>query len=212
MLLIIMSQVHLANSLPPTQLINRTLLARIEVLEAKNTQLKTEIQQRSKSQFRLEDVEDDDKLFHFYTGFISFSVFLAFFELLGPVVEKLNYWGSKEGERQRHRTRKLDSKNQLFLTLIKLRLNLKLTDLAFRFKISPSQASRYWVCFLYNHLREIEWMPAVDKILGTQPSSFRRNFRIHMLLLMGARFLFRHLLIYTCNLPPGASTSTTIPW
>ena len=156
-----------------TQLINRALLARIEVLEAKNTQLKTEIQQRSKSQFQLEDVEDDDKLFHFYTGFI------AFFEFLGPVVEKLNYWGSKEGERQRHRTRKLDSKNQLFLTLIKLRLNLKLTDLAFCFKISPSQASRYittWVCFLYNHLREIEWMPAVDQILGTQPSSFREKF------------------------------------
>ena len=57
-------------------------------------------------------------------------VFLAFFEFLGPVVEHLNYWGSKEGVRQRHRPRKLDAKNQLFLTLVKLKLNLKLTDLA----------------------------------------------------------------------------------
>ena len=162
-----------------TQVINRALLARIELLEAENTSLKAEIQQQAKSQFRLEDVQHDDKLFRFYTGFISYSVFLAFFEFLGPVVEKLNYWGSKEGERQRQRTRKLDSKNQLFLTLVKLRLNLKVTDLAFRFNISPSQASRYittWVCFLYNHLREIDWMPAVNQVLETQPSSFREKF------------------------------------
>ena len=155
------------------------MLARIEVLEAENAQLKTGKQQRVKSQFRLEDVQNDDKMFRFYTGFISFSVFLAFFEFLCPVVEKFNYCGSKEGERQRHHTGKLDSKNQLFLTLVKLRLNLKLIDLAFRFNISPSQASRYittWVCFLYNHLREINWMPAVNQVLGTQPSSFKEKY------------------------------------
>ena len=112
---------HLTSS--DTQLINCYLFAHIEVLEVENAQLKTGKQQKVKSQFRLEDVQNDDKMFRFYTGFISFIVFLAFFEFLGPVVEKLNYWDSKEGERQRYRTRKLDSKNQLFLTLVKLRLN-----------------------------------------------------------------------------------------
>lgn len=87
------------------------MLARIELLEAKNTQLTAEAQQRVTTRFRLEDIQSDDKLVRFYTGFVSFSIFLAFFEFLGPVVEKLNYWGSKEGERQRHRSRKLDSKN-----------------------------------------------------------------------------------------------------
>ena len=62
-----------------TQLINRALLARVELLEAENIQLKAEIQQRVRSQFRLEDVQHDDKLVRFYTGFISISVFLAFF-------------------------------------------------------------------------------------------------------------------------------------
>ena len=74
---------------------------------------------------------------------------------------------------------KLDSKNQLFLTLVKLKLNLKLTDLAFRFNISPSQTSRYittWVFSLYNHLREINWMPAVNQVLGMQQSSFKAKF------------------------------------
>ena len=162
-----------------TQVINRALLARIELLEAQNAQLKAETQQQVRSHFRMEDIQDDDKLFRFYTGFVSFSIFLAFFEFLGPVVDKLNYWGSKEGERLRHRSRKLDTKNQLFLTLVKLRLNLKLTDLGFRFGISSSQASRYittWICFLYHHLREINWIPAVNQVFGTQPPSFREKF------------------------------------
>ena len=73
----------------------------------------------------------------------------------------------------------MDLKNQLFLTLIKLRLNLKLTDLAFRFGLSPSQTSRYlttWICFLYHQLKEIDWMPAVDQVFETLPSGFKEKF------------------------------------
>ena len=121
-MLIIMTSSQLTST--DTQLINRALLAHVELLEAENIQLKAEVQQRVRSQFRLEDVQHDDKLVCFYTSFISIS-FLAFFEFLGPVVDKLNYWCSKDGERQWFRTRKLDSKNQLFLTLVKLKLNLK---------------------------------------------------------------------------------------
>ena len=80
----------------------------------------------------------------FYTGFTSYMVFCAFYEFLGPAVDHLNYWGAKEVQQQRRsRPRKLNPKNQLFLTLVKLRLNLKLKDLAFRFGVSPSVTSRY---------------------------------------------------------------------
>ena len=95
-------------------LVNTALLARIEVLEAENARLKT--QQKDKVYFRIEDIQHDDKLVRFYTGFVSFLVFLAFFDFLGPVVDHLDYWGSKEGVRKRHRVRKLDARNQLFLT------------------------------------------------------------------------------------------------
>ena len=160
-------------------LVNRALLARIEILEAENTHLKTQLQQGDKDHFRIESIQHDDKLVRFYTGFISYAVFLAFFEFLGPVVNHLNYWGSKESVRRRRRIRKLDSKNQLFLTLVKLKLNLKLTDLAFRFGLSATQTSRYlttWICFLYNQLKEINWMPTVDQVLGTLPSAFKEKF------------------------------------
>ena len=124
-------------------------------------------------------MQHNDKLVRFYTGFVSYAVFLAFFDFLRPVVDHLNYWGSKEGVRQRHWVRKLDTKNQLFLTLVKLKLNLKLTDLAFRFGLSTSQMSRYlttWITFLYHHLKEIDWMPTVDQVAGTLPSAFRNKF------------------------------------
>ena len=74
-----------------------------------------------------------------------------FFEFLGPATEHLNYWGEKAGIRKRNCSRKLDTKNQLFLTLVKLRLNLKLKDLSFRFGFSTSQVSCYittWICFI----------------------------------------------------------------
>ena len=60
-----------------TQVINCALLARIELLEAKNAQLKMEMQQRVKSPFRLENIQIDDKLISFYTGFVSLMVFLV---------------------------------------------------------------------------------------------------------------------------------------
>ena len=68
--------------------------------------------------------------------------------------------------------------NQLFL-LVKLRLNLRNKDLAYRFGISASVVSRYittWVCFLYHHLSEIEWMPSVEQVAGTLPHAFKDKF------------------------------------
>ena len=157
--------------------LNTALLARIEVLESENICLKS--QPKVMGHFKMEDIQHDDKLVCFYTGFSSFSVFTTFFEFLGPVVEHLHYWGSKEGVRQVYRTRKLDPKNQLFLTLVKLKLNLKLTDLSFRFGLSAAQISRYlttWICFLYHHLKELEWMPSVAQVKGTLPAAFQEKF------------------------------------
>ena len=160
-------------------IVHTALLARIEMLESDNIQLK----QKSKEKhfFRIEDIQDDDKKISFYTGFISYMVFSAFFEFLGPAVDNLNFWGSKERVSQRRRSRKLTPKNQLFHTLIKLKLNLKLKDLSFRFGISSSQTSRCittWICFLYHHLREIDWMPTVSQVLGTFKEKFRTTYTI----------------------------------
>ena len=150
-------------------------MARIEYLEAENAQLKKE-RSPTDIHFRVEQVEHDDRLVRFYT---TYHIFLAFFNFLGPVVHKLNYWGSKEVSRVRNRRRKLDPENQLFMTLVKLRLNLKTKDLAFRFGLSTSQVSRYlttWICFLYHHIKGLDWMPSVEQVAGTLPCAFKEKF------------------------------------
>ena len=116
---------------------------------------------------------------HFYTGFVSCRIFQAFFDFLGPSVNQLHYWGSREGDRQQKHDRKLDPKNQLFLMLVKLRLNIKLEDLSFRFGLSTSVISHYlttWICFLYYVFMEMDWMPSVEQVKATLPSAFKEKF------------------------------------
>lgn len=161
-----------------TVLVNRALLARIEMLEAENMRLK-EGESKEKKYFRIEDIQHDDKLVSLYTGFVSYVVFSSFYDFLGPATGHLNYWGSKEGSRVRKRKHKLNPINQFFLTMIKLKLNPMLADLAYRFGISTSVVSRYittWICFLYHQLKEIDWMPAVEQVKGTLPIAFRQKF------------------------------------
>ena len=161
--------------------VNRALLSQVEFLQSENQRLKKELQKAIETlqHFRVEHIKYNDKLVHFYTGFASFMVFSAFFTFLGPVVNHLNYWGAKPGPRRRVRNRKLDPENQLFLTLVKLRLNLKHRDLAFRFGISETSVSRYittWVCFLYHHLNEIDWTPSTEQVAGTLPYAFKEKY------------------------------------
>ena len=114
------------------------LLARIEALEVENRVLReitSDMISRAQPRpvltyFRLERIVHDDSLVRFYTGFGSYELILAFFEFLGPSVDHLNYWGSKQRSGEKRREMKLDPINQLFLCLLKLRLNIKERDLA----------------------------------------------------------------------------------
>ncbi len=74
---------------------------------------------------------------------------------------------------------KLDPFNQLLMTLMKLRLNLRERDLAYRFEVSISVVSKYfitWICFIYQHLREVEWMPTVEQVKATLPYAFKEKY------------------------------------
>lgn len=157
-------------------LVDKALLSRIELLEAENKDLKSKLSKMSRKAFSVEDVARNDDLVKLYTGFATYSVFLAFYEFLGPSVNELAYRGVAQRAQKRQRRRKLDSLNQFFLTLMKLRLNLRNKDLAFRFGICESLVSRYvttWICFLYHHLKEVKWMPEVEQVQATLPHSFR---------------------------------------
>ena len=83
------TSVHDASSQTAEFLVNDPLLARIESLEAENCCLKASC--NSSQPFRIEQIQINDQLVHFYTGFVSYFIFITLFEFLGPVVNKLNY-------------------------------------------------------------------------------------------------------------------------
>lgn len=141
--------------------------------------LKEELSTRKVTYFRIGDIAADDSLVMFYTGFTSYEILLSVFDFLGPSVHQLTCWGSSDNRISHRRRKKLDPLNQLFLTLVKLRLNLRVKDLACRFGISLGLVSKYittWICFLYHHLKEIEWMPTVQQVRATLPVAFKQKY------------------------------------
>ena len=151
----------------PSVVVSSALLAKIESLEAENKCLKKKLSTKQQP-FRIEDIAHDDKKIHFYAGFRSYEILVAFFEFLGPAVDQLQYWGTQQCQsRQRKRSSKLSPLNQLFMFLIKLKLNLLEEDIAHRFGVSKSLVSKYtitWMCFVYQTLKEVEWMPSVQQV------------------------------------------------
>ena len=159
-------------------IVSTALVACIESLEAENQALQRKLSSHKPKRFCLEMISHDDSLVRFYSGFQSYEILLAFYDFLGPSVSKLRYWGSKSTTGLK-RTMKLDPLNQLFLTLMKLRLNLRERDLGQRFGFAVSTVSKYfitWVCFLYSHLRELQWMPTVEQVKSTLPHTFKERY------------------------------------
>ena len=152
----------------------------MELLEAETTYLRAQIKMNKVPlHFRVEQIAGDSSLVQFYTGFASYSLLLNFFQFLRPVVYKLNYWGDQTRKTsRRQKVMPLSPLNQFFLTLVKLKRNLCVLDLA-RFGVSKSLVSEYfitWVCFLYQHLKEIDWIPSAEQVASTLPCAFQEKY------------------------------------
>ena len=111
-------------------------------------------------------VEDDEKVAG-YTGFQSFAALRAFCRYLGPGEDHL-FYSTKHAENaepvnHRCRQRSLPLLEELFMTLVHLRLGLMENDLAYRFGTSQPTVFRTlctWMNFLYLKLKEVPlWAP-----------------------------------------------------
>lgn len=100
----------------------------------------------------------------FYTG-LSLTVFSTLVELMRVHGEHLPY--------------SLSIKEQVLLTLVRLRLGLQFQDLGKRFEISFQLASRIfhsWINLLSDHLKDlILWLPK-ETIQRSMPKSFRETY------------------------------------
>ena len=130
--------------------------------------------------FSVDSVKKDDNLFKFYTG-LAFLQFMALWEFLGPSCYNLQYWNkpTKSSDKKIGRDRKLDPMNELFLTLIRLRLGLLTKDLAHRFRISVGSVSTIittWIQFMYLQFKGIksQMFPSRLDMKPFNPKSFRK--------------------------------------
>ena len=114
------------------------------------------------------EMQGDDVVTKFYTGFPTWSLFNTVFDLCKPVVKY-------------HPRMALPLMAQFAMTLMKLRLNLKNQDLAYRFHISQSCVSRYfnkWINVMYSRLPSVLlFWPQKSEIEISMPLSFRQKFK-----------------------------------
>ena len=140
--------------------------------------------QKSKP-FSLAEIKNDAKM-NLYTGISSINIFEAIYKMLTSLVPSITYWrGPKKvvsqtvrpKKRTFTRVRKLTPKNELLLTLMRLRLGLLNENLADRFGISVdtcSETFKTWIQFLSLTIGSlVKWLPK-ESILENLPKIFRK--------------------------------------
>lgn len=143
---------------------------------------------KQKNKFSFDFLQNDERLFRFYTG-LTVPQFNHLFNSLGESVHTLKYWlGKKTSNRKRRKRnveKKVSAKNQLLLTLMKLRQKFPNQDLAYRFDVSPSTISSIvitWIQFLYKMTMPLwdRMFPSKELIQEHLPACFKtfRNVRI----------------------------------
>ena len=121
-----------------------------------------------KPRFSILDIKEDPEAIKYYTSFESYKHFLHILHCLGPAAYELDY-----------KSRILDTENEFFLFMIKLRVNTEDQDLAFRFGISRPTVHRIfhtWLTFLYFQLRGVVKFLPRDVIDSTMPKDFKKKY------------------------------------
>lgn len=106
----------------------------------------------------------DEERIKFYTGLTTMSVLMAVFELISPAFPE----------------RKTVNKfQQLIMTIMRLRLNLPVQDLAYRFGVHASTVSRVFhtcVHAMYTSMTFLVRWPEREELKQTLPACFKEKF------------------------------------
>lgn len=117
-------------------------------------------------QISVEGFCNNDAKTQFYTGVPNFLLLMHLFNFVHPHI--------KSSCRNA-----LTQFQELLLTLIRIKLNLPLQDIAYRFNISVSTASRIfdrWIDVLCTRLKFLIHWPDREELQRTMPSIFQQNF------------------------------------
>ena len=158
------------------------LQRKLEGLQKENNEL------RKNRSFAVDQIKNDDGLVRFYTGLQNYSVFLWLYKKVEAKAKKLHYFrGASSFKLKRHQTdkkhlkggkkRKLPLQDELFLTLVRLRVGLTEKDLAFRFGISQAAVSQMcttWISFLGKELQGLIFWPNKEQVKQYHPKCFHK--------------------------------------
>lgn len=85
---------------------------------------------------------------------------------------------------------------------MRLRLNTQVKDLTVRFGLSVGLVSRYvttWICFLYQQLKEIEWMPSPKQVLANPPHIFNEKYPSTYAIIDGSEIFITYKFLVGCT-------------
>ncbi len=121
-------------------------------------------------------IQKSDCKIQFYLGLPSYESFWNLFRFVKDSFPR-SFFLTKKGK-QKH---SLSAEEQCCLTLMRLRLGLRVEDLADRFQVSKNTASRYihwWISAMYASLvPTLVFWPERHDVRATLPLSFRKHFR-----------------------------------
>ena len=139
----------------------------------------------------------------YYTG-MSSRHFLAFFAFLdaGGICSRLRYWGSNNSciqypeVEKKGQKRLLEPKDELFLTLVRFRVNIRGKVLADNYKICVAEVSRIfvtWLDLIYSRLIQLPIWALKNTIQETMPERFHQKYQSTRVIIDTVpRFLYRN--------------------
>ena len=172
-----------ANCLKQSSVV-RLLQQKIKQLEVTVKLQRTEIASLKRRPSLVETLLTSDAKAKFYTGLPSITLFDKLFKFLFPMATKMRYWRGKMNTstqiiRKYKRSpkkcgprRKLSAKEELFLTLMKLRLGITGQDIADRLNVSEALISSIfntWIKLLGKELKPMLEFPPKQNILSNLP-------------------------------------------
>ena len=131
--------------------------------------LMAEMERLQQNELTMEALEKSNEKVLFFTGLPKFTILKMVYELAVKVLPTS----------QTHGNRALGNFSEFLVTLMKLRLNLKNKDLAYRFGVCESVITRTihkWLSILYKALNFLIRWPDRDELQKTIPECFRGQF------------------------------------
>ena len=132
-----------------------------------------------KSKFCLERFANDDDSICFYTGFQSYKHFMLFYNLIKPSAETMKYYYATGSRESRPDSRCMATIDELFMFLVRIKLNLLEQDIADRFQVNIATISSKiitWANYLYFLLGSQPIWPTMESVEANMPAAFRDSF------------------------------------